>query len=63
MSMSSPHEIYVRHTDKDGASIVAEHRVWDADRFMAARHVEATKAGGKAKSEQLTREQFLSEKK
>lgn len=43
MSMSAPHEIYVRHTSKDGSSYVQEHRVWDADRFMAARKDEVSR--------------------
>lgn len=62
MSMSAPHEIYVRHTSKDGSSYVQEHRVWDAERFMSARQDEAQKAGGKAAAQQLTREQFIEAK-
>lgn len=63
MSMSAPHEIYVRHTSKDGSSYVQEHRVWDAERFMSARQDEAQQAGGKAAAQQLTREQFQAQKK
>ncbi|UUC95453.1 hypothetical protein [Comamonas sp. C11] len=63
MSMSAPHEIYVRHTSKDGSSYVQEHRVWDADRFMAARRDDVAKEGGRSAVQQLTREQFLAQKK
>lgn len=63
MSIASPHEIHVRHTSKDGSSYVQEHRVWDAERFMAARQAEAKQEGGKAAVQQLTCEQFLAEKK
>lgn len=63
MSISAPHEIYVRHTDKSGSSHAQTHRVWDAERFMAARIAEAKKEGGKANAVQLTREEFLSKKK
>ncbi|MDR0215942.1 MAG: hypothetical protein LBJ15_18365 [Comamonas sp.] len=63
MSMSAPHEIYVRHTSKDGSSYVQEHRVWDAERFMRARQDEAQQAGGKAAAQQLTLEQFQAQKK
>lgn len=63
MSMSAPHEIYVRHTSKDGSSYVQEHRVWDADRFMATRKDEVKQAGGHAVLQQLTREQFQAQKK
>ncbi|MFN3731330.1 hypothetical protein [Comamonas testosteroni] len=63
MSMSAPHEIYVRHTSKDGSSYVQEHRVWDADRFMAARRDDVAKEGGHAAVQQLTHEQFEAQKK
>ena len=63
MSLYSPHDIYVRHTAKCGSSHVQSHRVWDAERFMQARMEEAKKVGGKAKAEQLTHEEFLSQKK
>ena len=51
--------IYMRRTDKEGRLTVTEHRVWDADRFMATRHAEAVKEGGKSKAEQITRGDFL----
>lgn len=63
MSIASPHEIYVKHTSKNGSSHVQTHRVWDAERFMAARSAEARKEGGQAAVQQLTHEQFLSLKK
>lgn len=63
MSIHSPHDIYVRHTDKDGGACLLQHRVWDAEKFMAARKAEALKAGGKAAAQQLTEAQFLAAKK
>lgn len=63
MSIASPHDIYVRHTSKDGSSYAQEHRVWDADRFMQARQAEVKKEAGKAAVQQLTQAQYLSEKK
>lgn len=56
-------DIYMRHTTKDGNSYVFEHRVWDADRFLAAQSDAARQLGGKAKAEQITREQYLAERK
>ena len=63
MSIAAPHDIYVRHTDKDGKSYVSEHRVWDADLFMATHQTEAQKEGGKASAVQITKEQFTKERK
>lgn len=58
----NPRDIFVRHTGKEGNSFVQQHRVWDADRFLNARQADAIKAGGKAKAEQITQEQFAKEK-
>lgn len=59
-------DIFVRHTATDGTSTVQQHRVWDAERFMAARHADAAKlnaevkgeAPRKAKAEQITADQY-----
>lgn len=51
-------DVYARHTSKDGESYVATHRVWNSERFFAARAAEAEKVGGKARCEQITKEQF-----
>lgn len=62
---AQPHgrDIYLRHTDKNGKSYVQEHRVWDADRFVASQVGAAVKEGGKAFAQQITREQYLKERK
>jgi hypothetical protein len=60
-------EVYMRHTDTDGATWVREHRVWDGDLFVASQQSAAqelnaaVKDDGKrlAKAEQITREQYL----
>jgi|GEM_PF-3014313 len=63
MSIASPHDIYVRHTGKDGKSYFSEHRGWDAERFITARQAEAAKEGGMASAVQITHQQFLKERK
>jgi len=63
-------DIFVRHTATDGNSFVQQHRVWDAERFMAARHADAAKLNGevkgdaprKAKAEQITEDQYRAER-
>lgn len=63
----STRSVYLRHTDAKGASYLAEHFVWDADRFLAERQkaAEAVNADQKpgqprlSKVEQITREQYL----
>lgn len=63
-------DVYVRHTNTDGHSYAAEHRVWDVGLFMSARESETTllnakvESNGKrlAKVEQITREQYLQER-
>jgi hypothetical protein len=64
-------DIFLRHTATDGKSYVRDHRVWDADRFIAAQQAAAQKlndgeAAGKprlAKVEQITEEQYRAERK
>lgn len=64
-------DLYMRHTDTNGHSYVTEHRVHDAERFVAAREAEAKKLnaevkGGaprKAAVQQITKEQYLKERK
>lgn len=63
-------DIWIRHTGVDGRAYVAEHRVWDAERFMAflqkaAADLNAKQEPGqprKAKAEQITEEQYRKEK-
>lgn len=54
--------IYARHTDKEGKTHVAEHRVWDEETFMKARQEEAKKIGGKSSVEQITHFEYMAEK-
>lgn len=63
-------EVYVRHTGADGSHHVVEHRVWDAELFIASQEQAAralndeVKGDGKrlAKAEQITREQYQRER-
>jgi hypothetical protein len=63
-------DIFVRHTDKDGHSSVQQHRVWDAERFIASLQaatakVNADERGGGtrlAKATQITHDQYLQER-
>lgn len=63
-------DLWMRHTDVNGKSYVAEHRVWDAVRFVAARQQEAAMLNDKqtpgqprlAAAEQITEEQYRKEK-
>lgn len=63
-------DIWMRHTDVSGKSYVAEHRVWDAGRFVAAQQRAAADLNAKqkndqprlAKAEQITEEQYRKEK-
>jgi hypothetical protein len=67
----SARDIYMRHTSPEGKSYVMEHRVWDAERFVAACAAAAVTVNEKqdagkprlAKSEQITRDQYLAERK
>lgn len=61
-------DIYIRHTGPDGKAFVQQHRVWDADRFMAARAADAVAANAKDKStkakvEVITKQQYMQERK
>lgn len=67
-------DIFMRHTSTTGASYVQSHRVWDADRFVAAQakaaadlNTDARKddpaAPARAKAEQITEDQFHNERK
>lgn len=49
-------DLYMRYTDKEGASHVMHHRVWDGARFVRARQEEHAKEGGRA--ERITRDQY-----
>jgi hypothetical protein len=41
-------DLHLRHTDTSGHATVQCHRVWDADRFLAARQSEARDLNAKA---------------
>jgi hypothetical protein len=67
-------DIFLRHTATNGTSYVQTHRVWDAERFVAAQeraaadlNVAALKedppAPARAKAEQITEDQFHNERK
>lgn len=68
-------DIFLRHTATDGKSHVLLHRVWDAERFIAAQQQsaanlnrDAVSQGAKptaclAKVEQITEEQYRTERK
>lgn len=58
----TPRDVFARHTSKDGNSYVSRHRVWNAERFFAARAAEANKEGGKASCEQITENQYMKER-
>jgi hypothetical protein len=49
--MTTCSDLYLRHTDTNGASFVQCHRVWDADRFLSVRQAEARKANADVKDE------------
>lgn len=64
-------DIYLRHTAGDGSTSVREHRVWDAERFIAAQKSEAAKLADEARKEnkpaafeveQITQEQYHHER-
>lgn len=65
-------DIFLRHTGPDGATFVACHRVWDADRFIASQRKEAALAAAKAREEeksalhavqQITETEYAEERK
>ena len=58
--------IWMRYTNQDGKSHVVEHQVWDKDIFLATREDEAAgeraRGNTKVKAEQITQEQYRSER-
>lgn len=66
-------DYYMRHTSGDGKTLVRETRVWDKDRYRTAREAECSRENAKpeniakghtrAKVEQITREQYLAERR
>lgn len=62
--------IWMRHTATDGASYVAAHLVWDADKFIAEQTEAVKKVNADAKPgtprlakvEQITEEQYSKER-
>jgi hypothetical protein len=66
MNTMNTRDIYLRHTAVDGKSYVAEHRVWDADRFIASQQKAAAAVNEKqapgaprhARVDQITKEQY-----
>lgn len=50
--------IYLKRHDKEGRVTFTEHTMWDEKLFISTRHAEAVKEGGKAKAEQITREDY-----
>ena len=56
-------DLYMRHTDKTGNAYVQEHRVWDADQFLTSQMEAALSEGGKSIVQQITKEQYLKERK
>lgn len=63
-------DLYLRHTSADGKSHVMQHRVWDADLFIASQEqavgkVNADQKGDaprKAAVQQITKDQYLKER-
>lgn len=63
-------DMFLRHTAGNGRSYVRSHRVWDADKFMAAQKQAAVTLNAEesdpkqrmAKVEQITEDQYLKEK-
>ncbi|KWT89306.1 MULTISPECIES: hypothetical protein [unclassified Variovorax] len=59
-------DIFLRHTTVDGKSYVASHRVWDAERYIAAQKKAATDVNAKQDADkprracvdQITEEQY-----
>jgi hypothetical protein len=56
-------DVYLRHTDKQGHAYVQQHRVWDADLFITSQVEAALKEGGKSLVAQITKDQYLKERK
>lgn len=46
--MNDVRDLYLRRSDStSGAQVVTQHRVWDADRFVASQQAQARKDGEK----------------
>lgn len=58
--MGPPRTIWMRYTDKGGASHVVEHVVWDKALFVSTKADEAAREGGKAV--QITEHLYRSER-
>lgn len=62
-------DIYVRHTGVDGKSRAEYHRTWDADTLLKSLQAAVDKvnrdkgAGSRAAIQQITKEQYLKERK
>lgn len=57
-------DLWMRCTDERGAATYSAHRVWDAERFVAARQAEAEAINNrhgstKASAERITLDQYL----
>lgn len=63
-------DLWLRHTGTDGKSHVMQHRVWDADRFVASQQAAVAKVNADQKGdakhtarvEQITEEQYRAER-
>uniref|UniRef100_A0A6M3KGR7 Uncharacterized protein n=1 Tax=viral metagenome TaxID=1070528 RepID=A0A6M3KGR7_9ZZZZ len=65
--MPPPRTIWMRYTSNDGKTHVMEHQVWDKDRFLSSKADDAAKErarakDGQAKAEQITEDQYRSER-
>lgn len=67
-------DIFMRHTNTDGKAYVMNHRVWDAERFIASQQQAVAKLNADArqanppkpalaKAEQITDDQYRKERK
>lgn len=64
-------DLYLKRTACDGKSVIEEHRVWDADRFLTSQRKQAEKLNADQKEgepqhaaiQQVTREQYLAERR
>lgn len=73
MTVETSHfDLYMRHTDTNGKSVVMAHRVWDKDRFIQARTAEAQRENAKAREkgapalagvQQITEAQYKQERR
>jgi hypothetical protein len=48
-------DLYLRHTDTNGRSNVQLHRVWDVERFLAARQSDAQRLNAGVKDKDAAR--------